>query len=748
MADTVPAMKKNSLLARRLAARVVVFGCLLTLAASYIQIRIEAARDKADILDDLARVMYSSQGVLEESLWQMDMSSVRLILEGISHQPGVHYVAVTAQDGQVFSVGATLKGETVRRELPLTHNYNGEAAPLGTLAAEADFAAVDASLAGKTVLILGFQALLIFGVAAFILAAHYRMIGRHVHHIVGQLAGRGIDDLDEPVDLDRKPEKQPDELDLLVSTIRRMLSDTARSIRAERASTEQLEEEIGRRQDVECALSESEKRYQTLFEHAADSILIIDPAGRVLGANRAACANLGYTREELLTMSLADIDTPESLALVPERFARLRREGSVVVETDHRRKDGSALPVEVHARTIDYGGSPAFLAICRDITERRKSASRLVAQNRYLTCHLRVSELALTAGGESELCRMICEEIARTLDYPMVAVEAYDPAREVMVFDGVSEHFGIGLPFEVPAGETVSGTVARTGKAVVESDVSGRGEYRNKALRALGTKTFLCFPMRCQGTVIGALSMASNKVESVDAELITWAGSMANYVAALLDHKRSEYRVTASLREKDILLREIHHRVKNNLQIVSSLLRLQAYQITDPAALEYIEESQSRVMAMALVHEDLYQTSDLSLILVPEFFTRLTQRILSAFGRGRDIECPVEAEDTALSIDTVIPLGLIVNELAVNALKHAFADRERGVMTVRFFRQGDDYVLTVSDNGRGLPPGFDMDSASTLGMQLVASLAEQLRGQISAHNQNGAEFVLRFPKSS
>jgi len=745
MVDAVTAMKTNNLLARRLAARVVIFGCLLTLAASYIQFRVEAARDKADILEDLDRVMASSRGVLEESLWQMDMSSVRLILEGVSNLPGVHYAEVTTGDGQVFSVGATLRGETVRRELPLAHTDGGTLRALGTLAAEVDFASVNASLAGKTAVILGFQALLIFGVAGLVLAVHYQMIGRHVLHIGRQLAGRGIDDLDAPIGLERTPGKQPDELDSLLAAIRRLLADTARSLRAERATTEQLEEEIGRRQDAESALGESERRYHTLFENAVDSVYILDMAGRILDVNQAACASLGYSREELLSMSLGEVDAPETLSQISTRMENVRRNGRGVFEADHVRKDGSILPVEVSVRIFDYGGGPMILSSCRDITERRKSGARLVAQNRYLTCHLRVSELALAVGGEADLCRMICEEIARALDYPMVAVEYYDPERGIMTFQGVSEHFGLNLPLEVPAGETISGTVARTGEAVVERDVSARGDYRNEALRALGTKTFLCFPMRCRGTVTGALSMASSKLESVDGELITWAGSMANYVAALIDHARAVYRVAASLREKEILLREIHHRVKNNLQIVSSLLRLQANHITDPAALGYFEESQARVMAMALVHEDLYQTSDLSLISIPEFFSRLIQRIMSVFGRGRDIESRVEAEETALGIDCVIPLGLILNELAVNAIKHGFDGRDRGVLTVRFARQGDDYVLTVSDNGRGLPPGFDMASAQTLGMQLVASLTEQLRGVIAAQSRNGAAFALRFP---
>jgi PAS domain S-box-containing protein len=738
-------MNTNTLLARRLAAQVVIVGCLITLVVSYVQIRVGVAKDKDDILEDVDRVMLSGKGALEQNLWQMDVSSVRMALDGIGNMPGVHYVAVMIPDGSIIAVGETRKGETVSRSLNLTYNYRGEPRPLGVLTAEVDFEGVNAATGQKAAVILALSGLIVFGVAGFVLAVHFRMVGRHVQGLSRQLAGLGIDNLDAAIELDRKPGERPDELDHLAAAIRRMLADLSRSVRAERESAEQLEAEMGRRFDAECALGESERRYQTLFEHAADSILILDLKGRILEVNLAACQALGYSRQELLSMTLAGIDTPESLALAPERLEVLRREGRNVFESEHRCKDGRIMPVEVNVRTFEYEGFPAILSSCRDITQRREAQMRQQVQTRYLTCHLRVSELALVTAGTEELCRMICDEIAATLDYPVVAVEFYDPGRQVMVFKGVSAASGMALPFETDAARSVSGTVVRTGLSVAETDVSWRPDYADATLLALGVKTFLCFPLRCKEQIIGALSMASPLVKEIDDELVTWGGSMANYVASLIEHKRAEFRIASSLKEKDILLREIHHRVKNNLQIVSSLLRLQAHHIADPVVLGYFEESQSRMMAMALVHEELYKTSDLSLIGIPEFLNRLVQRVVSAFGRGRGIETDIESEDIQVCIDVVIPLGLIVNELTVNALKHAFNGVERGRLTVRFIRQDDDFVLRVADNGRGLPPWFVIDQSQTLGMQLVASLAEQLRGQVTAASDNGAVFVVRFP---
>lgn len=208
----------------------------------------------------------------------------------------------------------------------------------------------------------------------------------------------------------------------------------------------------------------------------------------------------------------------------------------------------------------------------------------------------------------------------------------------------------------------------------------------------------------------------------------------------------SEQAIRASLQEKEILLREIHHRVKNNLQVTSSLLKLQSAYVHDPRALEMFAESQNRIRSMALVHEKLYQSSELSRIDVADYAESLAKLLFRSFGaRGDDIALTVEAEGVFLSIEAAVPCGLILNELISNCLKHAFPDGRTGEIGVRVVAgPGGDTTLSVRDNGVGLPPALDVDHTETLGLQLVRTLVDQLHGALEVVRGERTEFRIRF----
>jgi len=209
----------------------------------------------------------------------------------------------------------------------------------------------------------------------------------------------------------------------------------------------------------------------------------------------------------------------------------------------------------------------------------------------------------------------------------------------------------------------------------------------------------------------------------------------------------AERAIRASLAEKEIMLKEIHHRVKNNLQIISSLLYLQSEQVKDPVALESFQVSRNRIASMALVHEEIYRSADLSHIRLDTYIKDLLPKI---FGQGvenssLDIRC-VLAPVTA-PIEQAVPAGLAVNELLTNAHKHAFSGRQNAVLTVTLAAVDDDVVIVIADDGPGLPQDFDLEQTGTLGMQLVLNLSRQLGGEVAARNDHGATFTLRFPKA-
>ena len=214
----------------------------------------------------------------------------------------------------------------------------------------------------------------------------------------------------------------------------------------------------------------------------------------------------------------------------------------------------------------------------------------------------------------------------------------------------------------------------------------------------------------------------------------------------ITDRKRSDERMRASLKEKEVLLKEIHHRVKNNLQVISSLLNLQSNQIKDKEAAQVFRDSQSRVKAMSLVHERLYQSSDLASINFAGYVQDVTRHLLRSYQSGpRGVKLKMDVDPLAFNIDTAIPCALIINELVSNSMKYAFPNGMEGEICIRLKQtEGEDLHLCISDNGVGFPPDLDWEQTDSLGLQLVRSLTDQLNGNIKCQLEAGTRFDIRF----
>lgn len=215
----------------------------------------------------------------------------------------------------------------------------------------------------------------------------------------------------------------------------------------------------------------------------------------------------------------------------------------------------------------------------------------------------------------------------------------------------------------------------------------------------------------------------------------------------LIERQKAEEKIKASLKEKEILLKEIHHRVKNNLQVICSLLYLQSKKAKDQQALDMFKESENRIKSMALVHEELYQSKDIVRIDLADYIKRLTSNLSSSYGVGMGtVDILLKIDDVSLSIDKAIPCGLIINELVSNSLKYGFPKQSKGKISIDLVSENENHIaLTIQDNGIGLPKGFDFYNTSTLGLQLVHTLTRQLKGQIEWHSNTGTSFKITFP---
>ena len=219
-------------------------------------------------------------------------------------------------------------------------------------------------------------------------------------------------------------------------------------------------------------------------------------------------------------------------------------------------------------------------------------------------------------------------------------------------------------------------------------------------------------------------------------------------LASLIDitgRKKTEKKVQKALEEKDLLLKEIYHRVKNNLMVISSLLNIQSKYIKDKESFDIFVESQTRAKSMALIHEKLYRSSDLKRINFGEYIRNLSTDLFHTYvSDTSNIDLNLKVQNLMLDINTIVPLGLILNELVSNALKHAFPDGRKGEILIDFHQENDNYLLLVKDNGIGFPDNIDYKNTQSLGLQLVNSLSDQIDAKIELNKSEGTCFMVKF----
>jgi PAS domain S-box-containing protein len=253
------------------------------------------------------------------------------------------------------------------------------------------------------------------------------------------------------------------------------------------------------------------------------------------------------------------------------------------------------------------------------------------------------------------------------------------------------------------------------------------------------------------------------KLEEYEVEMVTRTGEPVNVLISakrdgetilgmimdITENKRSQDLIKKSLREKEMLLKEIHHRVKNNLMVISSLLSLQSRYIKDEVSKSIFKESQNRARSMALIHELLYRSSDLKRINFGDYIKTLTNELFRMYVTDPDrIELNINVEDVMLDINTAIPLGLIVNELVSNSMKHAFPNDMKGKIDIEFKLEYGIYSMIVSDNGVGFPKDYDLEVSDSLGLRIVNSLTEQIDGQIELERKNGTRYIIKFKEET
>ncbi|MFT3698794.1 MAG: PAS domain S-box protein [Kofleriaceae bacterium] len=275
-----------------------------------------------------------------------------------------------------------------------------------------------------------------------------------------------------------------------------------------------------------------------------------------------------------------------------------------------------------------------------------------------------------------------------------------------------------------------------------EDRTSGHPDRLLERVRAEGRVEDEGYRVRKDGSMFWANVAISAVYDPVTGKLEGFSKVTRDFT----ERRARQQALAQSLKEREVLLQEVHHRVKNNLQVISSLINMQVRKLDRGETRDALEECQTRVLAIALIHEKLYQSKDYSQVRFAEYARSLAASVFHATGTSAsNVQLDLAIEEVPLAIDRAIPCGLVINELITNSLKHGFAHGRHGTLRVELGRIADDKLrLIVEDDGVGLPAGFDVQTAHSMGMQLVATLAEQLEAELVVSNDNGASFQLTF----
>lgn len=506
------------------------------------------------------------------------------------------------------------------------------------------------------------------------------------------------------------------------------------------------------------------ERLALITRHANDVVLLFDENKRIIEANDKVIEVYGRTPEEMRRMSARDLRPGGADAAIEADFEAALKPGGSMIEAKHQRRDGRVFPVEVSARPIMIQGRLHVLSIIRDITERRAHEIEIERLNRLYSALSRVNQSIVHARDRQPFLEEVCRGLVESGGFPLAWIGWADRATHSVVpvaQSGAASAYLAEMRIQAdqsPHGQGPAGVAIRENRTVVCNDFLNdplTAPWHEAAAHA-GLRAAIALPICPAIGERGVFAVYAKEPGFFGtAEISLLEEASADIVFGLENLEREARRqegdraLHASLRETEALLKEVHHRVKNNLQVITSLLRLEAGRSHEPATRLVLKEMQGRIRSMALLHETLYRSGNFARVDMADYLRQLVTQLVRAQGGGEtgSVKLILDLSPTRFEIDQAIPCGLIVNELVANSLKHGFPAGSSGEIHVFLGPDGGGRIrLRVRDTGAGLPADFQARRERSLGLQLVTDLVRQIGGQLEiAPDSPGASFTVDLP---
>lgn len=514
------------------------------------------------------------------------------------------------------------------------------------------------------------------------------------------------------------------------------------------------------------ALKESERKYRSLIETANDAIFVADAdTGIISNANRKAGELLGLPVDKIVGMHQSGLHPKEEAERYKEIFQEhIRTGGTITADLFVCREDGRKIPVDISASVMDSGGKKIIQGIFHDITGRKKreekikhsleiekslsGIAKLFVANPHPDFHLVLQYLGEVAAANRAYI-FLFRENGMKIDN----THEWCDAKTESMKDRLQGLDTSAFPWWMARLEKGEAIMASDVDALPEEAAPERIILKSQSILALLVVPIISPGKRLLGFLGFDDTEKNREWEDEDVQALSTAAEiLSNYLA----RKEAEEKLLSSFREKELLLREIHHRVNNNLHIISGLLSLQSEYLDDPKSVHVFQGCRNRIEMMAFIHEKLYKSENLGRIDFNDFIKHLAYYLSGTYIRSRkNIGLKVEAEGVFFGIDTAIPCGLVINELVSNSLRHAFPGNREGEVKITLYRisdfgmrngeEPDFFELVVGDNGIGMAKDLDIGKPRSFGLRLAVNLAEkQLHGSVELNRENGTEFRIRF----
>jgi PAS domain S-box-containing protein len=483
-------------------------------------------------------------------------------------------------------------------------------------------------------------------------------------------------------------------------------------------------------------------------------VLVADTEGEIVFTNSAVERIFGFKKEQILGDGWWNIvANDEKDGYQRKKMIAGMAAGSIDLkvrelhETPVTDKNGKTVWLQwTNSRTSDS----YLVGVGQVITERKEIEEKLKRYTQQVQLLHTIDKIILSLAPIQNRIEAVLEELEKNISFvcrTTLAVTDVDTQtaklyRKGKIKDALSESNIV-----VPLQALRSVGTLEPGKHFIIADLNNEKSLSDTDRENLkdGIVSYLAMPVYFQEKLLGVLFLCSNIPNPFNTQDLVLAHDVSNSLALAIQQSRLEQTLIQKNAEKELLLKEIHHRVKNNLQVISSLLNMQSDTIDDVKAQDAFQKSKNRINAMALIHTKLYESGNLSRIDFQAYLNQLIDIIAASYSPHAGIQWTGKASDVILDVDLSINLGLIITELITNSFKHGFKGRGQGHVSVEVkgLENGSN-VLIVKDDGVGLPVGFAMGESNSLGLEIVQSLTEQIDGKLIIANENGAKFEIVF----